>query len=160
MVSYASELQKSARVTGQYNKVLKNLKKCNFCDLKDKYTITEKDNVVLTVNLFPYIDYQLMIIPRRHIKELRELKKEEWTAVKHLSDLAFELYKNFFDIEDVNLIYREGGRSQKTVEHLHFNLIPFRKDLLRWNYQEISVAPIEATKRMREALEKRHEKTD
>ena len=160
MVTYTTELQKSARVAGYYNKVLENLRKCNFCDLKDRYIITEKDNVVLTVNLFPYIDYQLMIIPRRHIEELRELKKEEWAAVKYLSDLAFGLYKNFFDIEDVNLIYREGGHSQKTVEHLHFNLIPFRKELIRWNYQEINVAPIEVAEAMRESLKKEYEKTD
>lgn len=151
---YTPELQKTARTSGHYEGVLKALTKCNFCDLKEKYIIMEKDDVVLSVNLFPYIDYQLIIIPRRHIKELLELKKEEWLAIRELSDLTIKLYKNFFDVFDVNLIYREGERSQKTVEHMHFNIIPFDEKLSRWNYQEIHVAPIEAAKAMREALEK------
>lgn len=151
---YTPDLQKTARTSGHYEDVLRALTKCNFCDLKEKYIITEKNKIVLSVNLFPYIDYQLIIIPRRHIKELSELKKEEWLAIKELADLAIKLYKNFFDVFDVNLIYREGDRSQKTVEHMHFNIIPFNEKLLRWNYQKIYVAPIDAAKVMRKSLEK------
>jgi len=154
---YTTDLQKSARTSGQYDEVLKALTKCNFCDLKEKYIITEKDNVVLSVNLFPYIDYQLIMIPRRHITRFNELKENEWQAVKYLSEIAFLIYSTFFDIVDLNLVYREGERSQKTVEHLHFNIIPFHPELLRWEYQKIQVAPLEAAKEMREAL--RHVKS-
>lgn len=146
---YSTRLQKSARTTGKYKEVLAALDKCVFCDLRDKYIIDKKDHVVLSVNLFPYIDGQLIIIPERHVEKLHELTATEWSAIKTLIDQALKLLKEVYNINDVNIIYREGERSGKTVWHLHINIIPYCDKLMTWNYQEITEEPLHVAERLR-----------
>lgn len=149
---YTPELQKLARRTGEYAKVLFNLKKCVFCDLREKYLITEKDGIVLTVNLFPYINGHLLLIPRRHVLKLNKLTALEWSAVKDLFDIGRSLLAKAYGFKDVNLIYREGERAGKTVWHLHFNLFPYDPKLIEWRYQAITEEPIKVAEELRNRI--------
>jgi diadenosine tetraphosphate (Ap4A) HIT family hydrolase len=146
---YSAHLQKSARTTGLYAKVLANIKKCVFCDLREKYIIDEKNGVVLSVNLFPYTDGQLIIIPRRHIEHFKEINALEWQAIKYLTAKAFRLLKKAYQINDCWIIYREGEVAGKTVRHLHLNIIPYHQALHTWNYQKIKLEPIKAAQKLR-----------
>lgn len=146
---YSPALQKSARTTGQYAKVLANLKKCVFCDLRKKYIIARTEHMVLSVNLFPYINSQLIIIPLRHVEKLHELTSKEWSEIKILIGKALQLLKDAYKINDVNVIYREGERSGKTVWHLHINIIPYCDQLMTWNYREITEEPIKVAEKLR-----------
>jgi len=146
---YSPTLQKTARTSGQYEKVLHDLTKCVFCDLRAKYIIDEEDGVILSANLFPYTNAQLIIIPRRHVEKMSEMTVPEWSAVKKLTEKALRLLKNVYDIRDVNVIYREGERAGKSLRHAHINIIPFTADLMTWNYQEITEEPIEVAKRLK-----------
>lgn len=146
---YSAKLQKSARTTGQYAKVLADLKKCVFCDLRAKYIIAEEKGVVLSVNLFPYTDSQLIIIPRRHLSHFQEINTQEWAAIKKLTTLAYKLLKDVYKLADCWIIYREGDVSGKTVQHLHFNIIPYNKALHTWNYQKITKEPIKVADKLR-----------
>jgi diadenosine tetraphosphate (Ap4A) HIT family hydrolase len=155
-MKYTTGLQKSARKAGHgkmanewYNKICKSLTKCPFCDLKEKYIIAEQDKVVLSANLFPYIDYMLIIIPRRHIEKFSELNDKEWAAVQELYDLAIKLLKESCKIENTNFLYREGPKSGKSLGHLHFQILPYEDGLLNWNYREISVPPLDVTRKLR-----------
>lgn len=148
-IEYTPQLQKTARRTGKYTQVLTELDKCVFCDLRGKYLIDEVNGVVLSVNLFPYIDGHLVIIPRRHIEELLELTNKEWEAVKILTERALVLLGKAYGIRDLNFIFREGEKSGKTVWHLHFNLIPYKEELIDWHYQKISKEPIKVAKTLR-----------
>ena len=58
------EYKRQARTKGHYEKIWQNTGKCVFCDLKDKYVLLEENGIVLTINLSPYIDGQLMAIHR------------------------------------------------------------------------------------------------
>lgn len=148
-IDYTPHLQKTARKTGKYAEVLKNLDKCVFCDLRQKYIIDEVSNVVLSVNLFPYIDGHLVIIPRRHLAKFSELKVKEWEAVKILTERALALLEKAYGVRDLNFVFREGEKSGKTVWHLHFNLIPYKEGLLEWCYQEILKEPIKVAEELR-----------
>jgi len=44
-----------------YENLCKGLTKCPLCDLRKKYIISEGRKMVLTTNLYPYIDGHLMI---------------------------------------------------------------------------------------------------
>lgn len=147
---YSDAFQKSCRTSGKYDEVLGALKKCPFCDLKSKYIIEEHDNAVLSVNLFPYIDGHLIIIPRRHIEKLEELNEKEWLAVKFLLEKAVKLLKTRLDIKDLQFVYREGDKAGKSLKHLHFNLIPYNQELIKWRYQEINISPVKLAERLRD----------
>lgn len=158
-MKYTPELQKAARKAGHgkmanewYDKICKSLTKCPFCDLKEKYILAEQDGMVLSVNLFPYVDYMLIIIPQRHVEKFSELTEREWAAVQALYNLAIKLLKEACRIENTNFLYREGPKSGKSLGHLHFQVYPYIDGLLKWDYQEIKVLPLEAAEKLRKVL--------
>jgi len=146
---YTKDLQKNARITGEYEKVLSVLNKCPFCDLKDKYFVKELSNTVLTTSLFPYIDGHLLIIPKRHIETLSEVTLREWKEIKELFSCARKVLEEKLKIKDVNLLYREGENSGKSVGHLHFHVVPFSNKGISKNWGEINYAPEDVSKLLR-----------
>ena len=151
--NYTPELQKNARlVEDWYERICKSLDKCPFCDLREKYIIFEIKNTVLTVNLFPYVDGHLLIVPRKHFVSLSELSESDWLAVAELLRRADFLLKEVLGIKGYNFILREGEHGGKSLEHLHFHIIPFKEGLINWSYGEINEAPVEMAKRLRRAL--------
>jgi len=145
------------RVSDWYNRVVSSLDKCVFCDLKDKYIITEENGLALTVNLFPYIDGHLLIIPRRHIERFSEITPQEWTTVHSLITLGVDLLKQGFGMEDSNILYREGGvGSGKSLGHLHFHIMPCVPGFLDRNekgiyytYQELKLTPLAIARKLK-----------
>jgi ATP adenylyltransferase len=149
---WSKDSQLNARLRGEYHKIAENTGKCVFCDLRDKYIIKEKNGMVLTVNLFPYIDGQLMIIPRRHIERYSELTEKEILTNFILSKQAINVLRKRMGVEGLWLVLREGAlgeTSGKTVKHLHWNIMPYNDRLNTWHYQEITVPPIELAARLR-----------
>jgi diadenosine tetraphosphate (Ap4A) HIT family hydrolase len=130
-----------------YGGIWKTVNKCVFCDLRKRYIIKELNGMVLTVNIYPYIDGSLMIVPKRHLTHIKDLSTEEWEAVRILEYVAKKMLKAIFGYESLWLVYREGGSSyetsQKTVEHMHIHLMPYREGLVNWNFQKIKVPPFE-----------------
>lgn len=145
------------RVSDWYDRVVSSLDKCVFCDLKGKYIIAEEGGVVLSVNLFPYLDGHLLIIPRRHIERFAEITSNEWTATGRFIKLGVDLLKQGFGVDDSNIMYREGGiGSGKSLGHLHFHIMPCVPGFLKRNekgifytYQELKLAPLEIAKKLR-----------
>lgn len=145
-----------ARQKGEYEKAWQSTGKCVFCDLRDKYIIYEKNGVVLTTNLFPYIDGHLMVIPRRHSETIQEVTVEEWAEFKHIIEIGSELLKKTLKIKDVWVLYRigEGYRAGKSVVHSHIHLIPYSLDLIKMEYQELNISPQELAEKLRKTLKK------
>lgn len=138
--------KKNARVNGNYDQIWQNTGKCVFCDLKKKYILLEENEIVLTINLYPYIDGQLMAIPRRHIRSPKELSAVQWDTIRKFSYLAKKMLKKIYGWKGMWTLIREGGEAaQMTVsDHLHVQFIPFdNPDLCQWNYRELTNTPLE-----------------
>ena len=141
----------TTRVSEWYDRIVTALDKCVFCDLKPKYVIMEQAEVVLTVSLFPYTEGHLLIIPRRHIERLKELTGLEWLAVNALLLIGVDLIAKALGVDDVNIIYREGGAaSGKSLGHLHWHIMPMRRGVLtrttdgiHYTFQNVAKTPIE-----------------
>ncbi|MBD3329772.1 HIT domain-containing protein [Candidatus Dojkabacteria bacterium] len=154
--TFSDLLQVKARSGGAkywYGKIWKSVGKCVFCDLKKRYTIMELDGMVLTVNIYPYIDGNLIIVPKRHITHIKELTEKEWAVVKKLHYVAKKMLRKIFGYKGLWMIYREGSSyetSQKTVEHMHIHLMPYAENLVTWNYQPLKLPPFETAAIFRE----------
>ncbi|MBN2015387.1 NUDIX domain-containing protein [Candidatus Dojkabacteria bacterium] len=144
--------KKQARSWDWYDKIWKTVNKCAFCDLNERYVIFEKNGIVLTANLYPYIDAHLLIIPRRHVEYVKELTKEEWDALRGIMYVAKKVLRRVFKKKSLWFLYREGalGEGQKTVGHLHVQVIPYKEGLVKWDYQPINWAPGEVGDRLKE----------
>lgn len=144
----SQEQMKNARLNGTYDKIWQSTGKCVFCDLKDKYIIHKENGIALTINLFPYIDGQLMAIPLRHVASPKELTEEEWSTLRKFSYLAKKLIKDVHKVSGMWSLIREGGElaQMSVTKHLHMHFIPIDKsDLCVWNYRELKNTPIENT---------------
>ena len=132
-------------------------KKCVFCDLKDKYILYEKDGLVVTVNIFPYIDGHLLVIPRRHVESFKQLTIKEITTNYELTKQAIDILEKEMGIVGFWMILREGqtgSASGKSVKHLHWNILPYEEGLNTWHYREIKNTPLELATRLRPFFKK------
>jgi len=145
----------NARKNGKYKDIWTSTGKCVFCDLKDKYIIRREKEAVLTVNIFPYIDGHMLVIPTRHVEDFLEIDKHEWAVMRDLAEVGIKLLRKELHLEEVWILIRAPGglKAQKTVAHSHMLLLPHKKELVSWNYQEITISPIELAERFRKALE-------
>lgn len=151
---HSQEVQLAAREKGFYDQVLAAVAKrgkCVFCELKEKYLVAEKDGVVLTVALFPYIDGHLLVIPRRHLESMGQLNKNEQEAVFVLAKRAKEILKKKLRVENVWFLLREGQgiNAGKTVEHLHFHLIPYDPMVIKMGEKKLKATPLEMARKLK-----------
>lgn len=154
------EYYRDARTGGYYGKIWTTVGKCVFCDLREKYIIMEENGMVLTVALFAYIDGNVMIMPRRHVKSVKELTGEEWEAARKLMYIAKKMIRRIYDIRGIQYLIRDGGiDAQSTVsDHLHIHVIPFdAPDLSVWNYRKLKYTPLENATLFKKQEKKMHE---
>lgn len=154
--SQRQELYKNARSKEYYQDIWQSVGKCVFCDLKDKYILLEENNVVLTINLYPYIDGQMMAIPKRHVSSLKDLSQAEWQTMRKFSYIAKKLIKKVHKHKAMWNLIREGGDiAQMTVsDHLHMQLIPFdNKDLASWNFRKLKYTPLENVQKYKDSID-------
>jgi diadenosine tetraphosphate (Ap4A) HIT family hydrolase len=144
------ENYRDARVTGRYNDIWQSVGKCVFCDLNPDYVFFEENGVVMTVQLYAYIDGHIMIIPRRHITSVKELTPLEWETMRKCMYLAKKAIRKVHGIKGIQIVQKEGYVAQSTVEHLHFHCIPFdAPDLSVWNYRKLKFTPHQSAEKYR-----------
>ncbi len=141
--------KKNARTSGAYDEIWQNTGKCVFCDLKNKYILYQENGVALTINVYPYIDGQLMAIPLNHISSPKELSQTQWETIRKYAYIAKKIIRKVHKHKGMWTLIREGGiNAQMSVtDHLHVQFIPFDKpDLCAWNYRELKHTPLQNTK--------------
>ncbi|OHA18178.1 MAG: hypothetical protein A2664_01770 [Candidatus Taylorbacteria bacterium RIFCSPHIGHO2_01_FULL_46_22b] len=105
-----------------YQDFLKEMKVCPFCAGKDRI-IAETDRAFLTYALAPYYQHHLLVIPKRHVHSRDELTAEEKADIDALQLQGLKALKNLGH-ENVTFLERDGNTKNKSVEHMHFHLIP------------------------------------
>ncbi len=140
------EYYRDARTGGYYGKIWTSVGKCVFCDLRDKYIVHEENGMVLTVPLFAYIDGNLMIIPRRHVKSVKELTDSEWQTVRKFMYIAKKIIRAVHSLKDIQYVIRDGGAAVNSTvqDHLHIHCIPSdAPDMTVWNYRTLKYTPLQ-----------------
>jgi len=108
---------------------------CIFCEVVDKET-TDDSNLLVTkssltitmLNLYPYNNGHLMIIPKRHVGKLDDLTKEESLAIMEEIKFAQQALAQVYQPHGFNIGANLGRASGAGIEdHIHFHIVP------RWN---------------------------
>ncbi len=138
---------RTARVTGAYDKIWQTVGRCVFCGhdaVQEHHEVYEENGVYMTVPAYAYIDGHLLVIPRRHVRSVKELTPEEWEAMRKMFYLAKKMIREVYGIKGMQIVQKDGRDAQSTVEHLHFHCVPFdAPDLSHWNYRELKNTPYE-----------------
>jgi diadenosine tetraphosphate (Ap4A) HIT family hydrolase len=112
----------------KYKDYLKNKDKaCPFCDLKKEEIIRGNRHAVLTLAQAPYCRDHLIVTCRKHHLRLNLMSAVEKKCVDEL--IYYGMKKLHKKYKNVTVLYREGNLDEvgKSVEHLHYHLIPEMK---------------------------------
>lgn len=105
---------------------------CIFCeaskqDVDDlKNLIIHKDSHTFTLlNMFPYNNGHLMIVPNRHIGEFDLLNKGESIEIMEQIKLAKKALADIYNPQGFNIGVNLGRASGAGIEeHVHFHIVP------------------------------------
>ena len=110
-------------------------KKCVFCamaedDVENEASLlVHKGKLTFTVlNLYPYNNGHLMIVPYRHTSDFGSFTNEEKIEIMDKQQLAVKALGKIYGPEGFNLGANLGKVSGAGIdEHIHFHIVP------RWN---------------------------
>ncbi|MFA6463511.1 MAG: HIT domain-containing protein [Candidatus Paceibacterota bacterium] len=102
---------------------LKIPRTCPFCKPKENDILKSNKSAYLTYALAPYHKDHLLVISKRHITEILDLTDEEVCDIYELNKEALIILKKL-GYKDISVLIRDGDNTMKTVDHLHYNIIP------------------------------------
>ena len=109
---------------------------CIFCELinktgtVDELEVYRNENFMVCVNLYPYNSGHIMIVPLRHIKDIREYTTEEVIILSNLEKKSIEILEKLYQPQGYNIGYNMGKPAGASIEHLHMHIIPRYKNEL------------------------------
>ncbi len=93
----------------------KNIKKQECRNLSGKYWR-------VWVNKYPYLDGNLMIVSKRHITNIKDLKKEEWEELQKIFNNTTDKLEKIFKTKDFNIGLNIGKNAGCSVDHIHWQV--------------------------------------
>ena len=100
---------------------------CPFCDINKNYVIEKWKHFTVILSRAPYTKDHLLIVPNRHLVRMWEITPEEWWTLVPLIEKWMKKLEKVH--QEVNLLLRDwvaNGIIWKSIDHLHFHLIPDR----------------------------------
>jgi ATP adenylyltransferase len=113
-----------------------NIEKCILCAIRDndekitKLEVYRNEKFIVTINLYPYNPGHIMIFPKRHIEDIRELNKKEKIIFRELTDRSLDLLEEEYNPHGFNIGINLGRASGASIKHLHRHIVPRYHDEL------------------------------
>jgi len=108
----------------KYSAYLKTLTTCPFCDGISPRILIENDGAILTYAQAPYHKYHLLVIPKRHIENIKDLAWDENVCIMALIVAGIRTLDGFGH-NDCTVLARDGQALSRSVKHhLHYHIVP------------------------------------
>lgn len=116
-----------------YKTLLKKIRKnhfCPFCKLNKGSLIVENKFAYLIPASAPYVKNHLLVIPKKHILAMENLKQKEKNAILELLIYGIKILKKKYPAIEID--YKEGelNSARKSIPHMHFHLIPRKRKIM------------------------------
>ncbi|HOV94819.1 MAG TPA: HIT domain-containing protein [Spirochaetales bacterium] len=96
----------------------------------DRLVVWENDLVMVSLNLYPYNPGHMLIFPKRHVTDIRQLTGEERGEMDKATEMALCALDSRFSPTGYNIGYNMGLSAGASIEHLHMHIIPrYRNEL-------------------------------
>jgi ATP adenylyltransferase len=106
-------------------------KDCIFChkpessDDKKHLIVYRSISSYVILNLYPYNNGHVMVVPFRHVSSLADLKSEEINDLFKTVQLTEKVLRNAYSPEGINIGLNLGKAAGAGIdEHLHVHLVP------------------------------------
>lgn len=104
---------------------------CIFCtkpaaqDLRAALVLARTQHSVLMLNRFPYANGHVMVAPRRHTADLRELPSAEFVELSETLRRTMGVLQDTFQPDGTNVGLNLGAAAGAGVaDHLHWHIVP------------------------------------
>lgn len=127
---------------------------CLFCKIVagkiPSYKLTEGSQTFAFLDVFPVSKGHALIVPKRHVEDLRDLTAEEWMEIGRLTQSIGNAEQKGLKADGFSLLLRNGKAAGQEVPHVHFHLIPrFHGDALEeWRGKKMEKGELEKTVKM------------
>ena len=112
----------------RYTKKIGKFKICELCNelniRKQSCRNLESDKWRVFVNKYPYLDGNVMVIPKRHITRVEKLTKDEWSELYLVLGKTMKVLEKIFDTKDFNINMNIGKYAGASLNHLHWQVVP------------------------------------
>lgn len=143
----------------KYILMQKKAEKCIFClkpaknnDIKHLILYRSKHSFVI-MNLYPYNNGHLMIVPKKHVALLDELTEEEYIDLFLTLKLSNKIMNKVYNPEGINIGLNLGKAAGAGIdEHLHIHIVP------RWQGDVNFMTTIGETRVIPESFETAYKK--
>jgi ATP adenylyltransferase len=133
---------------------------CVFCEVarigeakdRENYVVFRGRENYIVLNLWPYNNGHVMIVPDRHIVDITEMTESEALETFDLSKRVAAAFRETMNAQGVNIGYNLGTASGGSIGHLHLHLVP------RWVGDSNFMPVIGHTKVLVEMLDETYER--
>jgi ATP adenylyltransferase len=103
---------------------------CILCAIKERrkevkcLDVYRTEHFIVSLNLYPYNPAHLLIFPKRHILDVRQLLEEETKQMHELLCAALSVLEKVYEPAGFNIGYNIGREAGASIEHLHLHIVP------------------------------------
>lgn len=110
----------------KYKRTFVSEGECIFCSKKDTLDCSGLKGKYWQVfaNKFPYMDGNVMIIPIRHIEEIKDINKDEWVEFGEVLANTQKVLGDIFKTDSFNVGLNVGLESGASIPHIHWQVVP------------------------------------
>jgi ATP adenylyltransferase len=122
--------------------------------------VCEREHTVVSVNKFPYNSGHVLLCPKRHITDIRELTGEEEEELGSLARTSLDVLEELYSPSGYNVGFNIGDFAGASLPHLHIHVIPrYRNEVgfidIVAGAKILIEDPMETMSRLREAFKER-----
>lgn len=90
----------------------------------EKLLVYEANYNLVACNLYPYNPGHLMIFPKRHVEDIRELNEKEYIEMFKLKFKCMDILDKIYEPHGYNVGFNIGKASGASISHLHLHIVP------------------------------------
>jgi len=104
------------------------MSKCIFCSIIEgqipAYVIYQDDIYLVILDRYPVARGHVLIISKRHVKDIYELNEEETANLMPLAQKIAKKIQANLGVPGLNLIQNNGKVAGQVIDHFHLHLVP------------------------------------
>jgi diadenosine tetraphosphate (Ap4A) HIT family hydrolase len=89
--------------------------------------VFENERILAIEDIAPAAPVHILIMPKKEIPSLQELKLEDMSLISEIIQVAQKLAEEFDITDGYRLLTNSGSEAGQTIFHLHFHLIGGRR---------------------------------
>jgi histidine triad (HIT) family protein len=103
------------------------MSECIFCRIGEgeipSQMVYHDEEIVAFRDIHPQAPTHILIIPRKHIVSLADIKSEDLPIITHIIEAANKIAREQGTGDGYRLVINTGGKAGQVVMHLHVHLL-------------------------------------